>query len=48
MTDLHSEEPRRATSFGRRIEDHQEVSSGRQWLLIGAFGLLAAVGWLLK
>jgi len=48
MKDPHLGEPRRETSFGRPIEDRREVSKSRQWVLIGAFVLLAAVGWLLK
>jgi len=48
MTDLHSSKPRRETSFGRQIEDHREVSSGRQWLLVAAFALLGAIGWLIR
>jgi hypothetical protein len=48
QTNGQANEARRSTSFGRQIENRSEVSSGRQWLLIGAFALLAALGWLLR
>jgi hypothetical protein len=48
MASSDPQDNRRSTSFGRPIEDHREVSSGRQWILIGAFVLLAVLGWLLK